>query len=1116
MDFDAAAARVRMMEMQAESDRGSRAAQEPVAASSSAHQPTERSEDAMSFFGIGRLAHASGASAADVSGSSTGIAAHVSANAAGAALAAIGLGGAAAPVPASPAQNLTAEGDVPLAAEGSVDGAARGTETGARQRSSSPYGSWQFKLSAQAASRVRSGECSGISTPVRGTASSVRALSGTRGYQSASQQVSVRASQDSALLAAVRKQLEALDEKFTNQMTRMQGQTDRMREAANKRLEEKLSAFEGAQPRLERRLAELSGNYKGLSDELQAQIRRVDQMDERHWDWRHSLEDDHRQKYADLEQQAQKAASAARVSGASLEEDRKRHHQRLLKLENQYLDHQQSHDDTREGLLHLHARLEALETNPSLNGDHTAALLLAPASSAAPAAADTSGELVRLLERRVIEGQDRVEKVLADYHDVHAKLEAQEERLRGLRTLMEAREEHWRTLGERLERHDWEGRLEQLRQSQQQEARHRSEHQEHLQLITRRLEHQEQSHEQLQKTHQELFARGSASRDVSTAVSSDLEEIDARFRELALRLDLLESDVAASQRSGIEDRVADLVAQLQDLAPAIHENQTAVRELRDAQIRGGCEVGGAADADSEERVKRLVETLQGLTPHVTENSAKTQELAARLDALELDVRGSSAEHGGGGGGGGVNEAQQSEGAGTVAVADARLEALVGQLREVVPKVLQQDQDLACLVARVSGVETEIAAVGERLQPVLAGMQALMSTAQGGAVLSDVNSTPNAAARSGAGDDSVVACEQRAQDTDHPHFAQRFSELEGSFAEHSAAAERRHGDLADIFAKHREFQHSRHEELVKHVEEAHRAMEERFATVVASSTAVATSGGAAGDAASKAAEEAAAAAAALERRLEAHELRVRSQHDDLSDALAELRRHQQLTAAGLDEVKSSALADGRQHSDMHVHLGALKEELATLRSADTSSRAKLEEALAPQLAGFKDELHSVVGTLKREITLITEREANGAADVASVRRDVAVLQEALKEFGQRALTKPDVADLALAVRKDEMEEMAIHDRLVSRVDEICERLALVCASVAASAGGATGGTGGGPPAAAGPDLAQYESLVRRVEKSETRSAELATQIQAKVNEMGDTMERLLRAGSSSAP
>ena len=92
-------------------------------------------------------------------------------------------------------------------------------------------------------------------------------------------------------MQCVKKQMDALEEKVGGQMSRLKEGHERLKEVHLARLEEKVTAAEGTQPRLERRLAEMSGGFQGISDEQQNQIRRVDAMDERWREWRRSLEE---------------------------------------------------------------------------------------------------------------------------------------------------------------------------------------------------------------------------------------------------------------------------------------------------------------------------------------------------------------------------------------------------------------------------------------------------------------------------------------------------------------------------------------------------------------------------------------------------------------------------------------------------------------------------------------------------------------------------------------------------------------------------------------------------------------------------------------------------------
>merc|ERR1712003_380020 len=91
--------------------------------------------------------------------------------------------------------------------------------------------------------------------------------------------------------------------------------------------------IEMMQPKMDRRLAELSGNYKGLSDETQTQIRRIDQIDTRLWELRHSLEEEIHTKWVEIEQQQQQAASSIRLAAATNDDAVKRSNARMARLE---------------------------------------------------------------------------------------------------------------------------------------------------------------------------------------------------------------------------------------------------------------------------------------------------------------------------------------------------------------------------------------------------------------------------------------------------------------------------------------------------------------------------------------------------------------------------------------------------------------------------------------------------------------------------------------------------------------------------------------------------------------------------------------------------------------
>jgi len=484
-----------------------------------------------------------------------------------------------------------------------LDEDATGADVGGsgRQRSTSPATHWARPLGTVPLQR-RVGEGSGVSTPVSCRTGN-RAFSG--GPTPLRSNAALRATYESALLGAVRKQTEALEDKLTNQITRSQQQSDRLREAGLARLEAKISENGGQQPKLDRRLAELTGNYKGLSDELQSQIRRVDTMDARLWEWRHQLEEEFRGKIADFDQHVQKVASSARVTSASHEDAQKRHHQRFRKVEQLMEERVQHAEDTNQGLMSLHARLEAVEVHhDSLEG---AAPFNPPTLYTACAKeVDLEGHPELLtIQQRLADLSELGERSLNNIQDVREKVEAQEERLKTLRTLHETKEDQYRHLGEKMERCDWDGRLDQMQQMMVDKERQAAEHHESLELLHKRLEGQVGQHEELRNLHDDLRRgvsdmhaglpsvmgafhqidgemSGSSPRGINTSALEDTAEVQKRLDDLEAQCDALGTDVQALQSDAeLGPRVFELVEQLKHVVPKVIEHDQVVKELAD-------------------------------------------------------------------------------------------------------------------------------------------------------------------------------------------------------------------------------------------------------------------------------------------------------------------------------------------------------------------------------------------------------------------------------------------------------------------------------------------------------------------------------------------------------
>lgn len=393
--------------------------------------------------------------------------------------------------------------------------------------------------------------------------------------------IHAKQAQESAIITAVRRQMEALDDKLSGQIareiTRIQQQGDRLREAAVARLDAKVATIEAMLPKLDRRLAELSGNCKGLSEEMQSQIRRIDQTDSRLWEWRHQLDEDVRAKLSEIEQSYQQVCTSVRVAKATSDDVLKRYAARLVRSE-ELLEERAAHaGDLSQSLMDLHGRLLQLEDS----GPRSA---FKPDHAAVQPLEDTSGGALAVLERQHSDFLRKVDQLQQESSDLRSQVESQEERYRSLRTLCEAKDEQYRVLGSRLDRENWEGRLKQLQGRLHDHEQSRVSHCEQLEILHQKLAHQEQGLCPLTRPHP--GSEGDA------ACAGRLAQAEARIGALGEELETIRTDLE------LAPRVAALVAALRDVAPKVIAHEALVGGLQ-GQVGELAEAGRRAAAQHE-------------------------------------------------------------------------------------------------------------------------------------------------------------------------------------------------------------------------------------------------------------------------------------------------------------------------------------------------------------------------------------------------------------------------------------------------------------------------------------------------------------------------------------
>uniref|UniRef100_A0A7S4VJZ7 Uncharacterized protein n=1 Tax=Alexandrium monilatum TaxID=311494 RepID=A0A7S4VJZ7_9DINO len=505
---------------------------------------------------------------------------------------------------------------------------------------------------------------SGISNearlPAEGLWGLAKASAGYSSARSPSSGLHGKQVQERDIYSSVRRQMEVLEERLNGQIVRVQQHGERSRDSALTRLDSKVSTMELLQPKVDRRIAEINGNLKALSEESQTQIRRMDQMDSRHWEWRHKLEEEIRGKLAGMETANQELASSFRVTKAANEEVLKRHHQRLLRLEELVDEGSKNHEDLNSNLMNMHTRLLEIENDsPALRSSSDPKDPLSDVN--------TSAGLV-IVESQVQDLSQKVTQLLEESYEMRAKLEAQEEHHKTLRTQVEAKDELIRGLEDRINRENWEGRLKELQRGVDGISSSNHGHSEQVQILNRKLESHEEVHSELSGHIRRLQDRapavfdhigstpprtpaaspaGSPSAkpfgDVPQLPGADNSGVPRSIGTVHDRLQELQSKVDSMQvEMNVAPRVAELVDTLKELSPKIISQGQAIEELH-AKVatfeeRLPQEASTVqANEDFEPRVAALAEKLQEVHPRFAVHDESIKDLHAKVDAVEGEL-----------------------------------------------------------------------------------------------------------------------------------------------------------------------------------------------------------------------------------------------------------------------------------------------------------------------------------------------------------------------------------------------------------------------------------------------------------------------------------------------
>eukprot|EP00929_Paragymnodinium_shiwhaense_P090700 TRINITY_DN5084_c0_g1_i2.p1 TRINITY_DN5084_c0_g1~~TRINITY_DN5084_c0_g1_i2.p1 ORF type:complete len:2062 (-),score=576.17 TRINITY_DN5084_c0_g1_i2:5-6190(-) len=259
--------------------------------------------------------------------------------------------------------------------------------------------------------------------------------------------------------------------------------------------------------------------------------------------------------------------------------------------------------------------------------------------------------------------EEKLDSLRQEIREHDSRAEAQEERLKSLRTLLDAREEHFRWVSEKLERSDPDLKLKEQQLQLQELCKGRLELAERLEVALHRLGEQEQLHDDLNESFRRIehkvrsFADGDVSLTLSTVDTSSME-VSLEIRQCVDRLDAAEMQLQRSveQLEGLRTAQAagppleELAACFEQLAPRVLQHDTRIRELvaavekleeasqrarQDQELAGAS--AGARSADAAEFADRCTEDAADAAAFGSVSSLQTGSMEDRLQHLEARI-----------------------------------------------------------------------------------------------------------------------------------------------------------------------------------------------------------------------------------------------------------------------------------------------------------------------------------------------------------------------------------------------------------------------------------------------------------------------------------------------
>jgi hypothetical protein len=266
----------------------------------------------------------------------------------------------------------------------------------------------------------------------------------------------VGAMQSENLVVKVRREIELVETRLQAQISRLQETTQmkldksyRAQEACNQRLEQRIFTHESSLAKAERKLSEIGGMHKGLTDEVHAQLRRVDAGDSRIWDFRRQVEEQCRSLCEEVHEKNRVALSTKSREIVDVHEGATRKTGlHLRRLETLVEERAKDHRDVLErSLEEMMTRLEAIEESIHQEESHRTHMIEMMGGEGGRDDEVRPGGNDPDMRRQLIQLSQTCESLKADTHGeqgICSRLEEHDVRLTALRSKVDSQEKHYR------------------------------------------------------------------------------------------------------------------------------------------------------------------------------------------------------------------------------------------------------------------------------------------------------------------------------------------------------------------------------------------------------------------------------------------------------------------------------------------------------------------------------------------------------------------------------------------------------------------------------------------------------------------------------------------------